>query len=67
MFGVALLVWFLALLAMNEALENAGLLVLAVALIPAVAAAMIAAGILMRLSNQGTTVRGQTLLRFGRS
>jgi len=49
--GVAVLVWFLTLLAMSEAFEIAGVFVLAVALIPAIAAAMITSGILMRLSN----------------
>jgi hypothetical protein len=49
--GVAILVWFVTLLAMSEAFEIAGVYVLPVALIPAIAAAMITAGILMRLSN----------------
>ena len=49
--GVAVLVWFLTLLAMSEAFEIGGIFVLPVALIPAIAAAMITAGILMRLSN----------------
>jgi hypothetical protein len=49
--GVGVLVWFVTVFAMNQAIEIAGVFVLAVALIPAIAAGMIAAGILMRLSN----------------